>query len=46
MTKLNQLMQKLHQMMADAIESVAVYGGMKPASIWGLHQPKPPKKLK
>jgi len=46
MKKLTKLARKLYPMMATVLMVVVAFGGIKPASLWGLHQPKMPKCLK
>ena len=46
MKKLNNVMRKLYPVLGSVIVFVAVYGGVKPASIFGFHQPKVPKSIK
>lgn len=36
-------MKKINNLVANIVESVAVNGGIKPASVWNFHQPRVPK---
>lgn len=36
-------MKKISSVVASLVESTALYGGIKPASFWGLYQPRTPK---
>lgn len=36
-------MKKVYPVIANLVKNTAIYGGVKPASVWGLHQPRTPK---
>lgn len=36
-------MRKIYPVIAKLVESTAINGGVKPASWWGLYQPRTPK---
>jgi|GEM_PF-4554235 len=46
MKKFTKLARKLYPVMSMVLTVVVAFGGVKPASWWGLHQPKMPKCLK
>lgn len=46
MKKAMQLVKRFYPVLGSLVMLSAVYGGIKPASFFGLHQPKVPKCLK
>jgi len=46
MKKLAQQIRKFYPVMSMLLMAVVVFGGIKPASFWGFHQPKMPKCLR
>ena len=46
MKKLNEVMRRIYPVLGGLIVFVAVFGGVKPASIFSFHQPRVPKSIK